>query len=238
MKIKILFEDIKDAIESASFEHHYLIDKDKNEIVFISEYEGDYEKKLEEVENNNFIGIPERMPDDDFHIMKSFIGEIKDFKIAQKFDEAFKRKKPFRNFMALIDENLELRDRWFEHRDKEITNDTANWLCMNNIELEDKSFIPRIKINEVKKEEVNFPEEWEDFGPVACMSCNNKESFKTRYFELNVSNENMFIDNEIKTIMKKDFKVEHYGHLGGGEKEILTSSECSKCKSKEIFEDF
>jgi predicted Zn-ribbon and HTH transcriptional regulator len=29
-----------------------------------------------------------------------------------------------------------------------------------------------------------------------------------------------------------------YGHLSGGKKEILTSSECPKCKSKEIFYDF
>jgi len=113
-----------------------------------------------------------------------------------------------------------------------------NWLCINNFELEDHSFMSKIEIKELNADEVSLPEEFENFGPVACMKCNNKEGFKTRYFELNVPSENMLIEKEINRIMKEKYGVEEYGCIGGGEKEILTSSECLKCKSKEIFEDF
>ena len=71
MKLKIPFEEIKDAIEQASFEHYYLIDKNNHKIIFISEYEDDYEKKLERVNDDNFIEIPSKMLDEDFQVMQS-----------------------------------------------------------------------------------------------------------------------------------------------------------------------
>jgi hypothetical protein len=178
------------------------------------------------------------MPNEDFRIMQSFVFEIKNFNLAQKFHEALEKRKPFRNFKELLNQHPELREKWFEHRDKELANEAMNWLCNNDIELEDKSFMPKIEVKELKSDEVNLPEDFKGFGPIECMKCKNKGGFKTRYFELSHTNENMLIDKEIKKIMKEKFGIEDYGYIGGGEKEILTSSECPKCKSKEIFEDF
>ncbi len=238
MKLKIPFNELKDAIEQASYEHHYLIDQKNHKIIFISEYEDDYEKKLEEVESEDFIGIEPRMPEDDFRIMESFVYGIqeKDFELAEKFHKTLEQKKPFKNFKELINQHPVVREKWFAYRDKELANEAMNWLCINNIELEDNSFMPKIK--ELTSDEVKLPEEFAGFGPVACMKCNNKEGFKTRYFELNVPSENMLIEKKIKRIMKKMYQIDDYGCIGGGDKEILTSSECQKCKSSEIFEDF
>ncbi len=38
--------------------------------------------------------------------------------------------------------------------------------------------------------------------------------------------------------MKEQHNIEDYGHIASGDKEILTHSECPKCKSTDIFEDF
>lgn len=240
MKLKTPFNELKDAIEQASYEHHYLIDRKNHKVIFISEYEDDYEKKLEEVESEDFIGIEPRMPEDDFRIMESFVYEIQEneFELAEKFHKTLEQKKPFKNFKELIDQYPEIKEKWFAYRDKELANETMNWLCINNIELEDNSFMPKLEIKELTSDKVKFPEEFAGFGPVACMKCNNKEGFKTRYFELNVPSENMLIEKEIKRIMKEKYGIDDYGCIGGGEKEILTSSECPKCKSSEIFDDF
>jgi len=240
MKIKIPFNELNDVIELASSEHHYLIDKKNHKIVFISEYEDEHEKKLEEVERDDFIWIEPRMPEDDFKVMESFVYEIQeeDFELAEKFHLILEQKKPFRNFKELLDQHPKVREKWFAYKDKELANETMNWLCFNNIELEDNSFMPKVEIKELKADEVKLPEEWETFGPVACMKCNNEEGFKTRYFELNISSENMLTEKEIKRIMKEKYGIKDYGCIGGGEKEILTASECPKCKSTDIFEDF
>ena len=189
MKLKISFNEIKDAIEQASYEHHYLIDKKNHTLIFVSELEDDYEKKLKEVESDDFISFEPRMPDDYFNIIESFVYEIQeeDFELAEKLHKILEQRKPFKHFKEIINPNPELREKWFKHRDKELANEAMNWLCINDIELEDKSFMPKF---------------------------------------------------EIKRVMKESFGIDDYGCIGGGEKEILTSSECPKCKSKEIFEDF
>ena len=238
MKLSIPFDDIKEAIELASSEHHYLIDKKNQCIVFISDYENDYEKKLEETDNDNFIAFQPRMPQDDINIMQSFAYGLSDFNLAQEFDRSLKGRKPFLNFKALLELHPELREQWLAHRDKEITDEAMDFLFEHDIELEDKSFMPVIEIREVKPGDVKLPDGWDTFGPVACLKCDNKKGIRTRYFELNTSPENMLIDKEIKKIMLERYGVENYGHIGGGERDILTISECPKCKSTDIFEDF
>lgn len=218
MKLKIPFDELKDAIEQSSVEHHYFIDKKKHQIIFISEYEDNPEAKLEELDNDNFISLPERMPNDDFEIMQSFVYSIGELGVAQKFEAVLNRKKPFKHFKELLDFHPEIKEKWFAYRDKELANEAMNWLCINNIEIEDNSFMPKIEIKELKPDEVKLPEEFSGFGPVACMKCNNKEGFKTRYFELNVPSENMLTEKEIKRTMKEKYRIDNYGCIGGGEK--------------------
>ena len=240
MKLKIPFEEIKTAVEQASYGHHYLIDRKNHQIVFINEIENDYEKKLAEVESDDFIDFELGVPDDDFLIMESFIYGIQEenFELAEKFHVVLEQKKPFKHFKELIGKHPELEEKWFKHKDKELTNETMNWLCINNIELEDESFMPKIEIRELNAKEVKLPEEFECFGPVECMNCKNNAGFKIRYFELSISNENMLIDKEIKRLMTEKYGIKDYGTIAGGDKEILTSSKCPKCDSSEIFEDF
>lgn len=38
--------------------------------------------------------------------------------------------------------------------------------------------------------------------------------------------------------MKEKYNIEEYGHLGGGEKELLTVSKCPNCGSENIFWDY
>jgi hypothetical protein len=238
MKLKIPFNEIKDAIESARYENHYIIDKKKNKIIFISEIEADYTQKLEETEGKNFICIQPKLPQEDFDIMHSFLYELQDFNLSQELEKVLKKRKPFQQFKIFLIKHPELQEKWYKYKDNELKNKTMNWLFTNKIELEDKSFIPKIEIKELKPNEVKLPEGFDGFGPVECMNCKNKKDFKTRYFELNISNDNLLIDNEINKIMEEKYKIKDYGHISGGEKEILTVSECPNCKNTNIFQDF
>lgn len=237
-KLKIKFNDIKDAIDDGSFDNYYFIDKMNHKIVFISAYEEDYENKLKNLENNNFIKIPFLTTGDILNMMQSFVYTLEDFNLCKKIDEAVNKKKPFRNFKELINKYPNLRKKWFEYKDKELINETMDWLFEKKIELKDKSFIPKVEIKELKTEEVKFPDDFGSFRPIVCMNCNNKDDLKTRYFEVNVSNENLFVDNEINKIMEEEYGLKNYGHISSSEIDILTYSSCPKCKSDEIFEDF
>ncbi len=236
MKLKIKFDEIKDTIEQASHENHYFIDKKINQIVFINEYGS--QEEPESRNNDTFISIPARIPMDDINIMKLFMYRLSDFNLAMEFGDALSKRNPITKFMELLSKHPEFKEKWSEHRNNEIANEAMNWLYENNIELEDMSFMPKINIKEVKSDEVKLPEEFDTFGPIACMNCNNEEGIRTRYFELDVPCENKLIEKEIKRLMKDRYGIEDYGCISGGDKEILTYSVCPKCKSSDIFEDF
>lgn len=237
MKLKIQFDEIKEAIEEASYERHYIIDKKNHKIILISEYEDNYENMLKEVEGSDFIAFEPRTPQDDLRIMQSFVYEVRDFILAQKLDKALNKRRPFANFREFINQHPEMNEKWLRHMAKEIENRAINWLYENDIELENQSFMPKIGVQELNSDDVEMPEGFEHFGPVECMNCGNTEGLTTRYFELSTPINNLFTEKAINKIMTEDFGIESYGYMDVGEKEILTSSECPKCKSRDLFED-
>ena len=246
-KIKIIIDidELVWAFENSSVSQHYFIDTKENEIIHINEeLDEDVEEKLEEMANERYIVIPERMPSEDINIMKSFLyyleGERNDISIINEFHYALDRRKPFRNFKELLNNYPKIKEQWFKYKENKIKDEIIDWLFVNNIELE-HPLIPNIKIKELTKEEIlKLPSEITDFMPLDCMDCGNEEGIKARYFVPSVPIENAMIDEEIKNIMKNKYKIENFGVTGGGEIEgdILTYAECHKCGSYNIFWDF
>ncbi len=240
MKLNIEFEELVDAYEDSNVTHLYFIDTKNNEIIFVNEaIDDDASEKLEELEDERYLYIPPRLPQDEFSIMEMFVYTIGDFDLAEKFHGVLEGEKPFRNFKDLLYNYPELREKWFEYKHNTIKNETINWLCENDIEIENQEIIPKIEIRELNGEELkDLPEEIKGFGPFACLKCHNKTGIKARWFTLNVTPENRLIEKETRRIMKEKFDINHHGNFGGGEQEFLTAAKCPKCGSEEIFWDF
>jgi hypothetical protein len=242
MKINIDFGDLCEAFEICNVSNHFFIDLEKNEIISVNEeIDDDSEKKLEEINENKYIIIPERIPNEDFSIMELFIYEIaeKDFQLSDKFHEAIQKSKPFKRFKELLDEHSELKDKWFKFKENSIKNDVINWLFENKIILENQRLIPDIKISEMNKEEIEkLPAESKELLPMACLNCENEGHIPSRFFLLNHDNENMMIDEEIKRIMKEEYGINNYGFMATGKELILTYAKCPKCGSEDIFWDY
>lgn len=241
MKLTIDFEELVDAFEESDVMHHYFIDTQKNELIYINEAVGDdCEKQLEAMENERYLMIPERFPRDNFMIMEMFIYEkIHDITIAEKFNQALERKKPFRNFKDLLFDYPNLREQWFAYHLEHLKNETINWLCNNNIELTNQRLIPVVEIRELTNDDIStLSEEIKDFGPVRCMNCQNEMGLARRLFLINVSPENTLIEQETKQIMEEKFNITHYGWWSGETPNILTVSRCPKCDSEHIIWDY
>ena len=131
MKLTIDFDELVDAFEESDVMHHFFIDMQKNELIYINEAIGDdCEKQLEAMEDERYLMIPPRLPQDNFLIMELFVYEkIQDDKIAEKFNQVLERKKPFRNFKDLLFDYPDLRERWFAYHREHLKNETINWLC-------------------------------------------------------------------------------------------------------------
>lgn len=241
MKLNIDFQELVDAIEESDVMHHYFIDTKNNKLIYINEaIDEDYEKRLEEMDDDRYLMIPARLPQYNFEIMEMFVYEkIQETVIAEKFHRVLERKKPFRNFKDLLFDYPDLREQWFVYKDRHFRNVTINWLCINNIELVNQHLIQEIEIQELTTDEINeLPDEIKDFSPVRCMNCHNEEKFAKRLFMINVSPENKLIEQETKQIMKEKFNITHYGWWSGKTPNILTVSRCPKCTSEHIIWDY
>jgi len=175
-----------------------------------------------------------------FMIMEMFVYEkIQDTQIAEKFNQVLERKKPFRNFKDLLFDYPDLQKQWFTYHREHLKNKTINWLCLNNIELENQNLTPTIQIKELTPEEIqHLPDEIKDFKPYACLHCHNQKGMKARIFSINISPENKLIEQETQRIMKEQFGITHHSGWSGGEQEFLTASRCTQCGSEEIFWDY
>ena len=241
MKLTIDFEELVDAFEESDVMHHFFIDTQKNEIIYVNEaVDDDYEKQLDEMDDDRYLMVPARLPRDNFLIMELFVYEkIEDTAVTEKFDRILEGKKPFRAFKDLLFDYPDLRAQWFAYKDCHLRNETINWLYNNNIELANQRLIPRVEIRELTQDEISgLTDEIKDFGPVQCMNCHNEKGFTKRLFIINVSPENKLIEQETEHIMKEKFNITHHGWWSGEDPNILTVSRCPKCKSEHIIWDY
>lgn len=239
MKLNIDFEDLVNAFEDSNADKRYFIDIKNNELITVDETSDDAQKRLEKMDDKQYMLFSPRLPEAGLFDMEMFRYEIRDFSLAEKIHRILKRKDPSKNFKDLLDKHPELKEKWIKYRYNIIKNETINWLCENDIELENQQLIPNIEIKEMSREEIkNLPEELKGFGPFACLNCHSEEGLKARWFTLSTAPENMLVEKEIQRIMKEKFDIHHHGNFGGGEQEFLTAARCPKCSGEEIFWDF
>jgi hypothetical protein len=239
--LSIDFEDLVEAFEWSDVMHHYFIDTKENTLIYINEdLDEDAEEQLEKMQDDRYLIIPPRLPQDNFVIMEMFVSEkIQDASIAERFNQVLERKKPFKNFKDLLLDYPDLREQWFAYKDRNLRNETINWLCDANISLTNQRLILEIEIRELTKDEMNLLDgEVADFIPVRCMNCQNEEGLTRRLFKINAFPENLLIEQETKQIMQEKFNIGHYGWWSGKKINILTVSKCLKCQSEHVFWDY
>ena len=241
MELTINLEELVEAFEESDVMNHFFIDTKNNELICINEdLDEDATEQLEKMEDDRYLMIPPRFPEDDFLIMELFVYEkMQDNTIAEKFIQALERKKPFHNFKNLLLDYPILREQWFAYHREHLKNETINWLCNNSIVLTNQRLIPDIKIRELTKDEIDdLSDEIKDFSPVRCMNCQNEMGLVRRLFLISVSPENTLIEQETKQIMEEQFNITHYGWWSGETPNVLTVSRCPKCHSEHVIWDY
>src|SRR5680860_210302 len=93
---------------------------DTNHILDFDDSDEIWQELKEKLDQNleDYIRIPPMMSYESFHIMEGFVEFVDDISFQHKLREALERRKPFRNFMLLID-NSRYRDDWFKFKMEE-----------------------------------------------------------------------------------------------------------------------
>jgi Uncharacterised protein family (UPF0158) len=151
MSITIKLSDIVDALDSASEEQAYYLDKRTGEIIlltdeemeaaegneFISEYpdsQRDSILKARELirEPDHFLQLPDQFEVDEHQIMEDFCRKFEDRNAAQELHRLIKGSGAFRHFKNAIRE-LGAGDAWYEFKQRALEKVAIKWLEENEI---------------------------------------------------------------------------------------------------------
>jgi hypothetical protein len=79
-----------------------------------------WEEELEQLENNftHYYEIDKWTSGEAFEIMSEFAGQVSDDKLRSQLFDALRNDKPFREFKFVIDNSDDLRQQWFDFKNK------------------------------------------------------------------------------------------------------------------------
>lgn len=243
IKVDIDFELLVDAFEQSDLNHIFYLDTKAGKLIYYNDLVGepvDFEKYADEYEQNSrYVGLPTRDSRDDYFIMEMFAYTLPTLQLAEQFHTVLEQEKPFKHFRHLLHKHPDIQKKWNEYRYNSLKNEIINWLVEHHIELASQQLIPEITIKELNRSELKqLPGELKGFHPFACLQCDNKKDLKARWFLCSIEPENKLMEQKLKSKMKQEFKVEDFGHFGGGKNHYLTAACCPKCGSENIFWDF
>ncbi len=191
-------------------------------------------------EPGRFISIPPQSSRDGYDRMELFAEiYVHEPDVRELLMAALKSPKPFRSFKDALAAHPKLEARWYKTQDDYVKERLMNWLEENGLELEDRSFLPQIRLLELDATAISkLPDEIRDFGPKACLKCHNRTGLKARYVSVNVAPTNAFLERLVREELKKLTGLGHFGVYGDGKNHYLTVCRCPKCTGEEIFWDF
>ena len=134
----IKLNEVIDGLEFVNdgLDTHAYFNPDKNEIIYIGEYdtfddEGDFEDLIE-----SCVMLPSKYDIHEYSMMEDFIETIDDVKLYNQLCIAINGPGAFRRFKD-TSINFEIIEDWYKFRDKKYKEIAINWCKENNIDYEE-----------------------------------------------------------------------------------------------------
>ena len=130
--LKIVLDELYDAMENNSYEVEYYLDLETGEILFVSEDMDDVEtvkmKNQIEEELGRYELIPKAESYGGYRDMQAFIATVEDDHLAELLEVAINGKGAFRRFKDVLLNYPKEREKWFEFRDSRMEERALKWL--------------------------------------------------------------------------------------------------------------
>ncbi len=140
-KIKVDFDDLMMALETAEGMMEWYLDKKTGDIFMLAdEFERDdmdteYVEKMEE-DPDRFIYIEPLPSYEAYQVMESFIDSLSEGEAKNMLNKAISMRKPFRNFKDNLCDYPEIREKWFKFHEDIMFKKANDWLEDENIDAE------------------------------------------------------------------------------------------------------
>jgi len=234
MMLNIEFDILLLCFANNDINIHNIIDVKNNEIICINENIG-YINGIDKynLECRDYILIPSRSGRDNLVIMELFAFSFgENSKIGGKIFDITQKPLPFKNFHKLLNNNNELKEKWFAFEDVHLRNDLINWLVAKDISLKDMQ-CPEIIL--IESDKSCLPYEYENLAPIECRDCKSR-NVNAKYYCMNMSINNNLVDKELRNLLEQK-GITNYGILARGKDSIVTVARCANCNSYNVSWD-
>ena len=139
--VRVDFEELRFAMEDASYEHHYFLDTETGEVIPVSEYDDDEESRqrleaIDEAEPGRYLQVPRAESSDSYEDMQEFIDTVSDKPLQQLLEVAIHGKGAFRRFKDVLARDPAEQQRWFAFRMERLNTRVREWLADEGVRSE------------------------------------------------------------------------------------------------------
>ena len=138
-KVRVDLEELRFAMEDASYEHRYFLDTETGEMVLVSEFFDDEEtgqqlEQIEKAEPGRYLQVPRAESREGYEDMQDFIDTVSDEHVRELLDVAIQGKGAFRRFKDMLRGHPAEQQRWFEFQAARMDARAREWLAEEGFE--------------------------------------------------------------------------------------------------------
>ena len=155
--MKINLEEIIISLQSEDITY---LDMDSEELAYVEDeyiyyYGSNRIEDFDELDNDNYLALPNRDYVDSYRIMKDYVDQKEDGEIKRSLETAIKGRGAFRIFRICL-ERFHLENEWYKFRDKELKEIAINWCIDNGLSYYENDISNEIDESETKDQKDNI----------------------------------------------------------------------------------
>ncbi len=138
-RIRVDLQDLRFAMEDASYEHRYFLDTETGEVILVSEMLDDEEAQrqvaeIDEAEPGRYLQVPHADSREGYDDMQDFIDTVSDEHLQELLNVATQGRGAFRRFKDVLAGHPAEQQRWFDFQAARLDARAREWLAEEGCE--------------------------------------------------------------------------------------------------------
>ena len=137
--VRVDLDELRFAIEDASYDHRYFLDTETGELILVSElFDGEEAQRqlaeIDEAEPGRYLQVPRADSREGYDDMQDFIATVSDEHLQELLDVAIRGRGAFRRFKDVLARHPGEQERWFDFQAARLDARAREWLAEEGCE--------------------------------------------------------------------------------------------------------
>jgi hypothetical protein len=138
-KVRVDLEELRFAMEDATYEHQYFLETETGEVILVSEMFDDEEAQrqiaeIDAAEPGRYMQVPRADSREGYDDMQDFIDTVSDEHLRELLNVAIQGRGAFRRFKDVLARHAGEQQRWFDFQAARLDARAREWLAQEGCE--------------------------------------------------------------------------------------------------------